>query len=144
ARGCNYGVPGRGDHPINCVDWLQADAFCKAYGKRLPTEEEWEWAARGGARGTTYPWGDEPPGKQVCWDGEGSELGKGSRQLTCAVGSHRAGDSPLGIHDLAGNVWEWTSSIHTAEARVYRGGGWSAGDAPGVRASDRSRGEPSF
>jgi formylglycine-generating enzyme len=63
---CNAGQPGRESHPINCVDWDQAEAYCKATGKRLPTEEEWEWAARGGERGWKYPWGDDPPGGQLC------------------------------------------------------------------------------
>src|SRR5690606_19045128 len=57
---CNAGKPGRGDHPINCVSWHQADRFCAAQGKRLPTEAEWEMAARGLDR-RPYPWGHEPP-----------------------------------------------------------------------------------
>jgi formylglycine-generating enzyme required for sulfatase activity len=138
---CNWGVSGRGSHPVNCVDWNQATAFCAAVGKRLPTEEEWEWAARGTTRGTTYPWGNGAPGRQLCWDGEGSDLGKGNRHGTCPVGSYPGGDSPEGIKDLAGNVWEWTAS-NSATARVLRGGGWSSDIPAGVRAAIRVDNDP--
>jgi formylglycine-generating enzyme required for sulfatase activity len=83
---CNAGVAGRESHPINCVYWNQADAYCKAQGLRLPTEEEWEYAATGGD-GRTYPWGEAAPSNQLCWGGEGNDLGKGNRRSTCAVGS---------------------------------------------------------
>ena len=129
--GCNYGLPGQGNHPMNCVDWTQSASFCGAYGHRLPSEEEWEWSARGGARGTTYPWGNAEPDAQLCWSGVALRSG------TCATGSLPAGDSPLGIHDLAGNVWEWTASWHDASARVYRGGGWGSNVASGVRGATR-------
>jgi len=59
---CNAGVAGRENHPINCVDWNQADAYCQAQGLRLPTEEEWEYAAKGGDEDRRYPWGAAPPG----------------------------------------------------------------------------------
>jgi formylglycine-generating enzyme required for sulfatase activity len=141
----NWGKAGRGTHPINCVDWNQSDAYCKAQGKRLPTEEEWEWAARGGEKGTTYPWGNEAPGRQLCWDGEGSDLGKGNRQSTCPVGSYAAGDAPQGIHDLAGNVWEWTSTVYeSGPGRVYRGGGWYNVDPSYLRAAFRLGSSPSY
>ena len=93
--GCNWDTD-RTDHPVNCVDWNQATAFCKWIGGRLPTEEEREYVASGGSEGRTYPWGNEVPGARACWDGEGSDLGKGNRKTTCAVGSHKAGDSRLG------------------------------------------------
>jgi formylglycine-generating enzyme len=113
---CNYGVAGKGRHPMNCVDWNQASAYCRWAGERLPTEEEWEWAARGQSRGTTYPWGNEAPRSQACWNhGDG----------TCAVGSYPAGDAPGGIHDLAGNVFEMTATHFTATTHVGRGGAWA-------------------
>jgi sulfatase modifying factor 1 len=116
---CNYGVTGRGNHPMNCVDWAQADTYCRAHGKRLPTEEEWEWAARGGSAGTAYPWGNEPPESRPCW------MGVSKRHGTCAVGTSPSGDAPSGVHDLLGNVWEWTATSYDATNRIARGGGWS-------------------
>jgi formylglycine-generating enzyme required for sulfatase activity len=128
---CNYGKAGRGNHPMNCVDWGQSATFCNADGSRLPSEEEWEWAARGGARGTTYPWGNTDPDFQLCWSGVSKRDG------TCAVGSAPGGDSPLGIHDLAGNVWEWTSGKYDANTRVRRGGGEDNDFPSSVRAAVR-------
>jgi formylglycine-generating enzyme required for sulfatase activity len=133
---CNYGVAGRGSHPMNCVDWNQAVAYCGWAKKRLPTEEEWEWAARGQSRGTAYPWGNDAPSslawwnRRACWN---------RKDGTCAVGSYPAGDAPGGIHDLAGNVSEWTASNYDAagSARVFRGGNWENADASILRASFR-------
>jgi formylglycine-generating enzyme required for sulfatase activity len=134
----NYGVAARGKHPINFVDWGQATTYCRAQGKRLPTEEEWEWAARGANEGRTFPWGDAAPDAQLCWSGISKRTG------TCAVGSFPGGDSPHGIHDLAGNVWEWTSSNFddTPAARVARGGCWYDDFPSSVRARLRSRSPP--
>jgi formylglycine-generating enzyme len=99
---CNAGKPGNEAHPINCVDWNQAVAYCAATGKRLPTEEEWEWAARGGERGWTYAWGDDPPGDQFC----GARSRERGTRPTCPAvdvsreavqggvsGAHRSGKS---------------------------------------------------
>jgi sulfatase modifying factor 1 len=135
---CNYGVSGKGTHPMNCVDWGQSATYCHAQGKRLPTEEEWEWAARGGSQGRTFPWGSVAPDSQLCWSG------MQKRDGTCAVGSFREGDAPGGIHDLAGNVWEWTQSNvdATGAARVVRGGCWYIVDASYFRAAFRNRYTP--
>ena len=114
---CNAGRPDRATHPVNCVDWHQASAYCAWAGKRLPTEQEWEYAARGDdARG--FPWGNEEVGARACWNRWSSRLG------TCPVGSHPRGASPFGVLDMAGNVGEWTASEHEAGARVDRGGSW--------------------
>ncbi|MDQ2647046.1 MAG: formylglycine-generating enzyme family protein [Myxococcota bacterium] len=118
---CTGSNPERFDHPINCVDFEQAEAFCKARGARLPTEVEWEYAARGGSAALRYPWGSEPPDGHTCW----------KEPHTCRVGRFPA-DS-LGIFDLSGNVWEWTSTYYgpypwpplESPSRVYRGGSWS-------------------
>jgi len=126
-----YETEGKGDHPINCVDFPQAEAYCKAQNKRLATDAEWEWAARGGAEGRKYPWGDDKPSEHACWSGASLHTG------TCAVGSAPKGDNPFGIHDLAGNVFEWTSSNADAkgESRVGRGGSWKDGDPSMLRAA---------
>jgi formylglycine-generating enzyme required for sulfatase activity len=115
---CNGSRTDRSDHPVNCVDWAQSATYCHALGKRLPTEEEWEWAARGGSQGRVYPWGNAAPDFQLCWGG------MRNRDGTCAVGSFPAGDAAGGIHDLSGNVWEWTASDFDASTRVQRGGSW--------------------
>ena len=124
-------IPARAKHPINYVDRGQATTYCRAQGKRLPTEEEWEWAARGGPAGHAYPWGDEKPNGKACWSGDAPLVG------TCAVGATPAGDSPQGIHDLAGNVFEWTTSrIDKAGLdRVGRGGSWRDGTPEALKAS---------
>jgi formylglycine-generating enzyme required for sulfatase activity len=108
---------------VNCVTWQEAETFCREHGKRLPTEEEWEWAARGGRKALTYPWGGEPPADRVCWDGEGNSAGAGERKATCTVGANPRGKSADGIQDLAGNVREWTSTSHE-RFKVLRGGSW--------------------
>jgi formylglycine-generating enzyme required for sulfatase activity len=133
-----YDPPGRRSHPINCVDWDQAAAFCAWAGKRLPTEEEWEWAARGAARGTRFPWGNGRPARQLCWDGPGNDAGEGGRIGTCRVGSYLAGNSPQGISDLAGNVWEWTADeTGSTGERIVRGGGWGSGGPTLISANHR-------
>jgi formylglycine-generating enzyme required for sulfatase activity len=151
---CNAGVSGRDDHPINCVDWNQATAYCAWKGWRLPTEEEWEYGARG-TDGREYPWGNGAPGAQLCWNGQGNTAGKGNRTSTCAVGSFNAGASPFGLLNMAGNVWEWTSSTYmsdyatprptgASDPRVYRGGGWYYVSPSSVRAAIRFWIDPSY
>lgn len=137
-----WGKKGLGSHPINCITWDEAETYCTEHGKRLPTEQEWEWAARGGARARTYPWGEEPPVDRACWDGDGNRSGKGLRKETCAVGSHPRSRSVDGVDDLAGNVREWTSTEHDRH-RILRGGSWGdslpeflAGDFRGWNAPD--------
>src|SRR5205814_8984271 len=99
-----FAAPGRENYPINCVSFDQASAYCSAQGKRLPTADEWEWAARGGAGAHSFAWGNGPPSDQVCWSGTTKRDGP------CPVGSFPSGDAPGGLHDLSGNVWEWTAS----------------------------------
>jgi formylglycine-generating enzyme required for sulfatase activity len=135
---CNWGKGDRGNHPVNCVDWNQAKAFCGWAQKRLPTEEEWQRAAES-AQGRTYPWGENEPSNQLCWKRWKTKEG------TCAVGSFPTGDSAQGVKDLSGNVWEWTDSCadSSCSARVYRGGSWFNADASKVRAANRYGNDPS-
>ena len=105
------------DHPVVRVSWHDAVAYAKWAGKRLPTEEEWEKAARG-TDGQEYPWGNQQPTPELC-NFEMKEWG------TTAVGRYSPqGDSPYGCVDMAGNVWEWTTSEWEKESpyRVVRGG----------------------
>ncbi len=111
------------DYPINCVDWNMAQSFCGAKGKRLPTEAEWEFAARGPDQ-RKYPWGDDPPGpgllnacgaECVAW-GKAHKVGEtamyGSDDgfpNSAPVGSFPKGKSRYGVEDVVGNVWEWTA-----------------------------------
>ena len=130
APGCNANERDRGNHPINCVGYEDARSYCEWVDKRLPTENEWERAARGKS-GRRYPWGDAPPADQLCWRRDGK-----SEPGTCPIGSHAPGKSPDGLMDMAGNVWEWTtgryckygSSGCSDERRVARGGSWASTD----------------
>ncbi len=121
----------RQSHPVMQVSARDADAFCAYYAMRLPSEDEWEYAARG-LDGRRYPWGDAAPRT-----GGASHANFGTVQCcaadavdgflrTAPVGSYLQGVSPFGLHDMAGNVWEWTSSRFPGRDafRVLRGGGW--------------------
>ena len=139
-RNSYYGSAEYGDYPVIWIDWEQARTFCEEWrGARLPTEAEWEKAARGGLEGKLYPWGDEAP---VCQKGA-SNGAKFDDDAGCKgtdtepVGSYAA--NGYGLFDMAGNVWEWvwdwygaynSSSSSNPQGsisgtyRVLRGGGW--------------------
>lgn len=134
---CNWGHRDRDSHPMNCVNWFGAQDFCRFRGKRLPTNEEWEKAARG-AKGLKYPWGNEPEATCAHAILDDGPDGCG-RDSTWPVGSKPAGRSPYGIHDMAGNVHEWTSDwFEPNKTRSLRGGSWYD-DPEAARASARHR-----
>ncbi|MGZ3418932.1 MAG: SUMF1/EgtB/PvdO family nonheme iron enzyme [Polyangiales bacterium] len=164
---CNINDPeGKAKHPVNCIDWQMAVTYCEAQKKRLPSEAEWEFAARG-PDGRVYPWGDELPdethlnacGKE-CLDW-GRKTGEQVKAMykgddgfpnTAPVGSFPKGASRYGLVDVVGNVWEWTfdwDGKYTADSltdpkgpskgedRVVRGGAWNGAFASWVRPSFR-------
>jgi formylglycine-generating enzyme required for sulfatase activity len=153
SQDCNFDQPGRTDHPVNCVDWTMAQAYCRWAGGRLPTEAEWEHAARG-RDGRLYPWGNAAPSRQLCWDRSAG---------TCPVGTFPDGASPFGLLDMEGNVAEWVADCYAADAyaqsgmtnptvptagrcayHVLRGCGWSNNSPAKVRVALRGRGPATY
>ena len=167
---CNGARTDRGNHPVNCVDWRQADAYCRSRGQRLPTETEWEYAAQR-PDGRTYPWGNNTPDRGrlnacgpecVSWASRVVRAGWSTSmystsdlwETTAPVGTYTCGATVDGLLDMAGNVWEWTSSewsdtpgtqgpsiVQTDASvtitRVVRGGCWDDGLVGDVRARAR-------
>jgi formylglycine-generating enzyme required for sulfatase activity/serine/threonine protein kinase len=154
---CTFGKPGLERHPINCVTWDQAVQYCKHQDKRLPSEAEWEFAARG-SDGRAYPWGDDLPDEKhmnacgtecTSWQ-KARGVREGPRMYdkadgfagTAPVGSFPLGVTMFGLHDMIGNVFEWTGDYMAGYAaeelidptgpeqgtrRVIRGGAFNGG-----------------
>ena len=107
---CNWNVRGRDEHPVNCIDWESARTFADWVGRgtRLPSEAEWEYAARSGGLERRYPWGNGAPTCDLAhWEGPCPD-----DHGTLPVCSRRAGDTEQGVCDMAGNVWEWLEDCH--------------------------------
>jgi iron(II)-dependent oxidoreductase len=142
------------NRPVESITWFEAGAFCELRGVRLPTEAEWEYAARG-PESRIYPWGNQWNENNLVWDGN-------SNRQTADVGSKPAGVSWVGAYDLSGNVWEWTSSLYepypydaadgreadtgtrTDVRRVLRGGSWDYYDSLDFRAPYRGWDDPNI
>ena len=123
---CNWGVGSRDDHPVNCVTWHDAVAFCRWIGGELPTVRQWTRAARGDDE-RRYPWNSSPPKSDTaCWR---------RTEGTCPVGAFPDDTSPFGIVDLAGNVVEYTADAPETGWRSQRGGGWYHTSAEYLRIS---------
>jgi formylglycine-generating enzyme required for sulfatase activity len=141
AVACERG-PGNSDggsnHPVVNVDWHEARAFCWWAGGRLPTAVEWEYAAKSGSS-RIYPWGDSPPtaSRANC----DSFTCNDHFERTAPVGSFPEGDTRHGLKDMAGNVYEWTSSNYESSYKEFRGGSWGYSPA-NLRASYRNRAGP--
>ena len=139
--------------PMGSVTWFEADRFCRSQGKRLPTEAEWEKAARG-TDGRLFPWGDAPPDQKLAVFDRSSS----SSVELAAVDSLSAGRSPYGLHHMAGNVAEWVQDWNgidwyvimpernpqgpsSGRYRVIRGGSWRSPPVM-LRAATRNAAEP--
>ncbi|OQX83550.1 MAG: hypothetical protein B6D63_06055 [Candidatus Latescibacteria bacterium 4484_7] len=151
--GPGSGIKGKMDYPVVNVSWSDAVAYAEWAGKRLPTESEWEYAARGGLKGKKYPWGNEIMHNDANYWGTG---GRDSWEYTAPVGSFPP--NGYGLYDMAGNVWEWCLDWYdkkyyskspernpkgpdTGTYRVVRGGGWYGGPRD-LRCADRNFDSP--
>jgi len=123
--GCTYFIPGTREHPVNCLDWEQAAAFCRWAGGALPAEAQWEFAARSRGLNLVYPWGNSPASCAVAVMRNDAGDGCGTN-APFPVCSREKGKTSQGLCDMAGNVWEW---IEDAWHFDYKGAAPSDGSA---------------
>jgi len=159
---CNYAAKGRDRHPVNCVDWAQAQAYCAWQGGRLPYEAEWEKAARAGST-SRYPWGKDVSCQQAILDDgktKGSVVNEPDgcgEDRTWKIGSRAA--NKFGLYDMHGNVGEWLYNWYAKDAinqlyakgnlqgpdsgkrKLIRGGSWDE-NRPNLRSSFRNVKDP--
>jgi formylglycine-generating enzyme required for sulfatase activity len=124
--------PSNTNHPVETVNWYEAKTYCEKVGKRLPTEWEWEKAAKSGTT-TKYYWGNDPSSKYAWYDEDWKR------------GHHTVGQkkpNAFGLYDMSGNVWEWTSSDYDSGTKVLRGGSWLNNPVT-LRSAFRDRNDPS-
>lgn len=141
----------RGDHPVVQISWNDADAYCAWVGGRLPTEAEWEYAARGGLVQARYPWGDElsPGGEHRCniWRGRFPTHATGEDGFVGTAPVTAFPPNGYGLYNICGNVWEWCSDtwdVGDDSERVMRGGSYLCHSSycNRYRVAARSRSDP--
>jgi len=153
---CSWDEEGLDDHPMNCLDWEMAGTFCAWAGGSLPSEAQWEFAARSRGQDVTYPWGDAEPSCDLLQMHEEDCCGLGT---TCPACSFPAGSTEQGICDLSGNIFEWTEDwYHNSYIGAPRGSypwvepayvlrtmrGGAIGSGVGYRVRNRTYHEPDF
>ena len=126
---CNWGLSQVGDHPINCISYYEASAYCAWKGDRLPTSREWWWAASGRGENRKYPWGEQTPTvADACWSPRFGD-DRMNRKRSCVIAAHPRDTTRDGVLDMAGNVSEWTSTKTSDNTRVARGGRFRSREA---------------